>query len=203
MNIQSLNALIQAFNAASDDVTRYHLNYVYLSAKGEFVRFRATEGHMLADFTVGDPELAKLIGDNVYAVSRESLPALKAIAKQYKNMEIHCEIGTANRLVFGKAEVSGCTVEIRTAKETGVEFPDTDGLWPRYNEEPTQIGLNPDLLMDLVKAMREDKRHNIQLVIKDKTAPIIVKCGERKGILMPVRIETETYCEPSKAKASA
>lgn len=205
MQNSTLQGIIQAFNAASNDATRYHINFVYLTAEGGRVRIRATEGHLLADFSTDDAETAKLIGDKTFAVSPDSLPGFKAIAKAYKNMpEVHCELGASNRLAIGKSDISGLIVEVKTDKEAGVECPDTRGIWPRYTEEPVQIGLNAEYLLSLLKAMREDKRQvNVKLVIKDKSAPILVKVGNREGLLMPVRIDTKTYCEPVKVEESA
>jgi hypothetical protein len=199
MKTHTLQAIVQSFNAASNDATRYHLNCVKLTAKDSRVFIAACDGHILSDFSVEDEDTAKLIGNRTYAVAPDSLPGLKILLKAYRLIDAHCESGPSDRLVIGKPEF-GCTIEVKTAKESGIDFPDFDSVKPKnYLVEPTQISFNPDLLMDLVKAIREDKRFSVTLIVKDKLSPILLKCGDREGVLMPIRADHKTYCETPEA----
>jgi DNA polymerase III sliding clamp (beta) subunit (PCNA family) len=200
MKIETLKAIVNAFNSASDEATRYHLNHVCLTPRAGMLTIRATDGHILANFTVEDELFKGMRDKGDYFVSPDSLPMLKALLKEFKNCgEVPSEI-TDDAIVVKSSQVR---IEFEHGKKDGLEFPDTQALYPTYLEEPTQIAFNPELLMDLFKSLKEhEKQSGVVLVVKNKGAPIRVLCGVREGLLMPMRLETKTYCEKKEEGAA-
>lgn len=197
MKLSTLNAIINAFNTASNDATRYHLNHVRVTAYGPMVQVEASDGYMLSDVRVEDKELAELIGSTVYAVSPDALPGLKQAAKLFKTMgRVASRLGDKDALEL----VTGPSViRIDTAREANIQFPDFNQVKPKHPEDSFSISLNPELLLDLLKALQEDKRSTMATLTfgKDPMSPIAVEVSGQQGVLMPMR------GPKSKTKASA
>lgn len=201
MKTETLKAIVNAFNSASDDATRPHIQHVCLTPRAGELKVRATDGHVLASFTLEDELFKGMRERGNYYVSPDSLPLLKTLLKQFKNAgSVPSEVTDSAIIVKGE----GYSIEFKHQSACGVDYPETDRLSPNYTAEPTQIGLNPELLMSLFKSLRDhDRATGVTLVIKDRLAPIRVVCGEREGLLMPMRMPVKTYFEGSEEKESA
>lgn len=189
MQTEVLKAIVQAFNCASEDETRYHLCAVLVTAKTNpsTVVIEATDGHVLSRVEIAD-DFALDIGEHRLLVMRDQLPALKIILKSHKRIPVPAS-WINGRLVIGVQEVSGCQVEIKTDKEHGLKYPDLNQLWPKQ-ERKWRIGIDPELLTALHKAMQDGNGHTKNVIIEgyDEISPLVIKCGDNKGILMPVRL---------------
>lgn len=179
MKIETLNYIIQGFNVASRDVTRYHITHVKVSGHGESVEICATDGHMLTCVTVKDEELAPLLKRPQF-FNRDDLPGLKAIAKNWKHGVPVAEAG--GKVVFGQ----GLTVTSSLVDA----YPELEQLWPKSIDDRFSVSLNAEYLLAMAKAMQEGSRQklNVRLSFKGKLDPIIVGLGEHEGLLMPVRL---------------
>lgn len=181
-----LKTIVNAFNCASEDPTRYQLNSVSVTGEKTRVIVQATDGHILSRVEIED-ELASEIGTKRFLVSRDQLPALKAILKSHRYIPVPTAWNDRGYLVIGLQELSGCQVEIKF--ETQREYPNVDQLWPSRDEIKWKIRFNPQLLCDLHKAMSDGTKatETVRLEISDALSPIIVTCGENRGVLMPAR----------------
>ena len=208
MEYTTLNSIINAFNTTIKDATRYHLMHVRIERTGEsLIRITSTDGKVLSDVTVTDDNLAGHLKKNEpYLASPEVLPALKAIAKEYKRIgSIPARgINADDRHKGFEIYSESMRAEIKLGKELKLEFPDFDRLFPTYVEQPFQVTLNPELLLSLLKAMREHPRQEgVTLVIKDKLSVIRVRVGGNEGLLMPMRCDDKEYVSPQTAGGAA
>lgn len=184
MNAGTLTAIIQAFNSASDDMTRYHICHVLLFAEKGRVQVVATDGHILSRVSVDDSDVAIALKSDRFLVSPEALPALKMLAKEFKH-GIPMKFEDGALVVFSETT----QVQIKTEKTLGIEYPDYLAVWPKVAEDAFSVDLNPELLMSLFKALKEDKRQvGVTLVFRDKLSPILVEVGGNSGVLMPMRL---------------
>ena len=185
MSPETLQYIIKAFNACSDDITRQHINFIKVVNFGDRIEITATDGRMLSCVEVVDAEFAKVLKGAQY-IHRDALPALKLLLKTYKSNGVPVEQLEGKNIRIG----NGTSVE----SERDVTFPDTSHLKPTYPEDALTIGLNAELLFELAKALADESRskssrYQIKLTIKDKGSPILVEVGDNaEGLLMPVRL---------------
>jgi len=189
MRLNTLNKIIlQLENTASHDETRFHINCVEVT-KSAIV---STDGHVLAKVEHEDESLSRL--DKAY-VHREKLPYLKAVAKLYKNaLEVSSVVNESGIYLDEK---------LITEKDD-VRYPNWQQFVPSYSES-VSIGLDADLLMSLVTAIKEGKKTNCKLTFQlnrevnkdgkelsvklNTVSPIHVWTSEKSiGVLMPCRI---------------
>lgn len=153
---------------ASDDVTRPHMCAVQAQPLAfNKVRLVATDGHMMSFVIVVDEELFK---NGECYFHRDQLPQIKIAAKT-------------------KIEYP---VKDLCMKEYNVNFPKTNQYWPDPEVKGCfEIGLDANLLLELVKGITEHKKKTIvHLVFKDELSPIRVFAPNgNEGVLMPCRIE--------------
>lgn len=191
---ETLNAIVNAFNAASDDPTRFHIQQVLLRKEStDKVCIVATNGHILIEKHVIDPEFAATLGKDDFVVAPDCLKPLKLLSKEAKYMPGIEALRDQDRIVIGNAALFGFSVTIKTAKESNIQFPDYKQVTPNYdNRETMEIGFNAEYIIALADALRTDKRQkNVKLVIKDKLSPILVTLAgvdDAIGVLMPVRV---------------
>ena len=186
MEKATLKAIINAFHSASSDPTRWHISHVSLKATNIIVIIEACDGHIMSKMEVVDQDLAKEIGERNFAVSRESLLGLKAILKAAKTYPIVPHRLENGRLIVGSNELSGLEIAVRCDE---IKFPDFDQLWPA-KQGTKLVSIDSDLLAKLVKALDSDelKSGGITLEVIDELSPIVIKRGENRGIIMPMRI---------------
>jgi hypothetical protein len=187
---ETLQAIVAGFNCASDDAIRHNLTGVLVTAASDKVKVVATTGHMISVVEVPDPDAAKLIGETSYFASREELPMLKLLLKEIKKIG-GCQMVADDGAVT--LQHGAVRVTIKSSKAQGIAFPDYQTLFNGvpYPDDTPCVGLNPEYLLDLFKAMADGdlaKRPTMKLVFKDKLSPIVVVIGENTGLLMPMRI---------------
>lgn len=192
METSTLNAIIRAFECASKDPTRPALNHVLIATDPERrqIKVAATDGHMLSEVTCQDKTLPELLGDRGrFLVTRDSLPVLKLIAKDFKGLgyaEIPCKREGDSLLL---SDLSGRQVTIKAEKTVAV-YPDYAHIKPTYPDEAFSISFNPELLLSLAKALAEDKKKlGVTLKFKGRLDPILVTnhTDGAMGLLMPMR----------------
>lgn len=202
MLLTTLNAIVNSFNAASTDVTRYHMTYVRLTAKGKQVQLEASDGHVLSTVLAEDEELAALVNSREYAVSPDAKAALKALAKDIKTVGgCISKLGDNDSLVLVTATGS---IVIETTKRANIMFPQYQQVKPKLSGEEYCVSFNPNLLMDLYKALNSEKRNEcVTLILRNPIDPIVVDHGGQRGVLMPMRSALVTeYQRIQKEKAA-
>lgn len=185
MKLETLKTIINAFHAASDDATRYHMTHVLLRPMGNKFRIVATDGYMLSDVTVEDPGAGEFVQTD-YLVAPEMLASLKALVKEFKNQGVLPQKqGEKGCVAIGASFV----VPLRTARDMGIEYPDFERVIPKLNGERVTMHLNAEFLHNLAKAMTDDPRGLFQVTLEQGAgnSPILVTYGNNTGVLMPWR----------------
>lgn len=186
MKLQTLKYIAQAFNVASDDATRYALQHVSVkqSKQSNKVEIAATNGHALSLILSDDAELFNALKDKTIMVSQEQLPLIKAIIKKYPKAE-EAPFSVADN---GQIYIDSF-LKLSTDKELNISYPNYEAFIPQSTGYDFEIGFNPELLMDIYKAMNTEKRSNgIKIKWKDKLSPIIVCHDNQESLLMPMRL---------------
>ena len=187
MKIDTLNAIIRAFQTASTDQTRFNIQHVKMTASEDKIILESSDGHMMTTQVVDDAELSKDLG-YIYAVSPDLLPILEQLAKGYKTIKMipHSLDGSILTL-----KGFGISVQIKTSNHAGVTFPDYKLMNPTPTEQFTEIGLNAEYLLAILKTLRtSNKTTGVTLKIRDKLSPIELSCisdNEVSALLMPLR----------------
>lgn len=193
VQVSTLKAILNSFNAASEDPTRIHLNCVAITRLDDKrLQLEAVDGFMLARVHVVDSEIAeKMPVDLRLVVMREQIPTLKLLMKSNKYGFEHEWSGDS--LIVGTEKVNGLVVRIKSDKLNSVSFPNTQQMLPWYGEKKTaKIAFNAEFLHDLAKAMQDETRKTAHIQIEfapedNGLSPISVRCGDNYGVLMPVR----------------
>lgn len=186
MKIETLKAIINAFNAASKDPTRYTLNCVRVEINGSKLTIEASDGHILSTVTLTDEDFSGN-ESRIYAVQPHNLPLLKLLLKSAKKLpgveHNIMEDGTVN------ASFDGVTVSIKTAKSEKIEFPDFEQVKPKPADDAFTIAFNPELLSALFESLKQEKRtKGAKLTFTKGVGPILVEVDGQKGALMPMRV---------------
>lgn len=182
MKRETLQYLVQAFNCASDDATRWTMNHVELKAIDGRVRIQATTGHALSVVFVSDDDLIELIKNDPVYFSRESLTGLKHILKESKRLL------DVPATMTDKILSIGASVVVKSEKDIAGEFPDTSKLAPTYPDDAFVFGFDAVKLVLLVKAMQSRPDSFVRLRVKGKLDPIEVTVDGNVGLLMPCRV---------------
>lgn len=191
MDKLTLTKIIDAFSVASKDETRYQLTAVKVKALDDSrVKIIATDGTMLSEYINVDPELAlnilKTESDTVFA-TRDMLPVLKIVAK---------ETIIPDACSNGRVEIGfpgGVIATLKTERELGFSYPDTDVLWTNTEtgEDTVEINLNPDLIKAVFQSLKSEKgQKGVKLTIKKAPKgfnPVVVSVGGQNGLVMPMR----------------
>lgn len=186
-----IQAIIRAFNAASKDFTRMALTHVLVQRSGDSIEVVGCDGYMISRVFIPEPEFSKLMKPGIqYLVAPDSLPMLKAILKDCKSIGICPARFDSDSIVFSNI-LGNMAVTVKTTKAIGFEYPDYERVIPQCDGQ-TVIGLNPEFLLDLFKALSGSKRPSVVLTIKDGATAVIVDAmdndGNRQtGFLMPIR----------------
>ena len=190
MKTETLKYIVQAFNCASDDGTRYTIQGVLVYADAGAIHVVATDGHILSETKVSDVELEPIMGSDRYVVTPDLLPLLKQLAKDFKTPGgMDCEKTADGILLKG----FGFTVTIKTEKALGWEYPDYKQVIPKNNDSFV-VGFNPEYLWNLFESMKHDKRASgvVLRFSSDPIKPIIVEVDgnpDARGVLMPRRVK--------------
>lgn len=187
MKTETLKSIVNAFKCASKDPTRIHIQHVLLTAKGDQVTIRATNGALISRVILADPELAQVIRDRRIMVSPENLAALKVILKDYKNLPGLCERSDEKGIIL-EAQLSRFEVTLQTEKESSLKFPDVDHLEPTYPDEAPVVSFDPAKLLALFEGMKQEKRTIAVKMTFNQSGPILVSVDGQSGLLMPCRM---------------
>lgn len=215
-----LETIVRMNHAASTDAMRYFLNGVHVVAttandsKTTTWTIQATDGHALAKTVMVTKSQSTewathakhvegvksgaitgtLIDNGEFIVPSDAMPRLKAFLKTFpKSMSGELPIKAldmGNKVI--RLEALGEAVEFRAIDG---EFPKTKQLFAGPETRPFKVAFNPELLMNLYKAMKADKRHTCVTMSFDPEGPlssILVDCGESHGVLMPIRLPNVT-----------
>lgn len=185
MNKTTLDYIVNAFEVAGDDATRFSLTNVRIESDGkETLRIVACDGHSLSVKTVKD-ECAPKFDKPVY-FSRESLSLLKTLLKNWKAIS-RFEVTTDDKGISVKLGET----PIRMTFETKDFYPDYQSVIPKIVGKKVELGLNPELLISVLKALRNEKEQVAVKLVFDPTkkySPIVVQVGDDSGVVMPMRI---------------
>jgi hypothetical protein len=187
MKLETLNSIINAFHAASDDTTRYALGHVRIESDGVAkLRIVATEGHYLAVVNAEDEEAAKTMGKWNYHVSPDQLALLKAVAKAWKH-------GIPMLAQDKAVMLGGNGVTVTLSADPTFEYPDYNIVIPKnMPDDAVSFSFSAEYLHSLWKALggnaRRGNLEGITLTVKDSLSPIMVKVGDQTGVLMPRRM---------------
>ena len=186
-----LEQVLETYAIASKDRTRYDLNAVLLRLKGTSAIVVATNGHALVEtrFTI-DATVEE--GNAEIFFKDAEIKKLKVFLKETKKIDlIELEIA-GNEVKFF------CSFDSFAFKNCdGLNFPEYEPVVPKKisGENMLAITLNPELLMNLFKAMNPRSTSDMVTLMIDKTSPsfnpIAVLGGNesQKAVLMPGQVE--------------
>jgi len=180
MRTELINRMIALMPIASKNPTRFHLSGIAVSCiDTSTILLEVTDGHRMIREEVKDDILPSMLGDDKILITRDALP-------QLKNCININGIDRDKKLIMllGSGAIS---LEILS------NYPNLKQLEPNEHELTHKIGFNAQYIIELAKALTESKQVNICLRVKfneDKqvNAPMIVQVGNRKSVLMPVRV---------------
>jgi hypothetical protein len=195
MPVAVLRAVLRAFQCASEDVTRSHIGgvYVHRSPIAGSVFVVSTNGWTMARTRFDAPELFAMLPEKHGVMfARETMPVIKAILKDQG------KIGGVRIMPEGSGivvrSISGLVV---SAARTDL-FPDYTQVMPLDREDTFSIGLNPDLLIALADAIRDNPKKKgsavgITLHFGDELSPVVIRTlpgesCEAIGVIMPMRL---------------
>lgn len=190
MKIETLKAIVNMFNAASTDETRFVLNHVRMTSpeKGK-VLLQASDGYVLSEVILEDETLASDIGKMEYAVAPHSVPYLKLTLKACKHQsEInHVKQTDDDSIVVADGNASA---KISKARNGSIEFPDFERVKVMPKEDAFTIGLNVEYLENLLKSMRSDSRQKVVKLTfgENNLSPVKVEVADQAGLIMPCRV---------------
>lgn len=177
----TLEMIIRAFNAASDDVTRFNLcNVKVTRVEGRF-EISATNGPILSCSKMVDDDEDVKVWEGTQYFHREQLSALKLILKE-------CIYTVPVQANPDRTVQLGMMITVKS--DRSVEWPKVEGLRPVYPENAFTVIFNPEFLLALSKALTIDKNVSraVVLTFKDAKSPILVTVGDNEGLLMPARL---------------
>lgn len=186
MQTDTIKAIINSFNAASDDMTRYNLTFVLMHSGGNgWVKIVATDGAILSNVSIHDPNLSSELKSHRYLISPDTIPMLKTLLKEFKTAGgVPCEVTSDNVTL----KTDTFHVEFKSEQALNISFPDISRLKPEYSEDAFQIKINPELLHQLFKAMNQEKKDaGLTLTFKDSKTPVLARIGESEGLIMPMQ----------------
>jgi DNA polymerase III sliding clamp (beta) subunit (PCNA family) len=175
---ETLIKIINGFNSASPDPTRYHLQCVQITK----THIAATDGHILSKVEHNDAALAPL-SDGYILIHKDQLPYLKLVLKDNRKMPIiiGVEVAANGMLISNKL--------VSLADE--LKYPNIEPLIPKYNKVQYTIALDSDLLSRLTDALGSSKTKVVKLQFGTANDPVIVTVTDQPndiGVLMPARM---------------
>src|ERR1035437_4506283 len=129
----TIRSIIQAFNAASNDATRYALNFVKISK--DYIE--ATDGRVLCRVKLDDSDFKDDLKNETYYADREHLPLFKAVLKQYKNFSTMPTTSDHHSITCGFP--GRIQFVLKTAESLSMVYPNTDSIWPKDFKDPYVI----------------------------------------------------------------
>ena len=185
----TLELLLQTFEASSKDETRINLNTVRLGRNQDGVMvLDGCDGHILArHYIVEEFELDESI--LIHKVGKSKLSGFLKTNKSYNMFDIDLDVETNRNLrIYTKDQRDGIIMPVVFR-----EYAKIDAVIPTKlkEEDILEISINPELLMRLYKSLNKGSRIP-RVVLKvnknNNTTPIMVSSGESNlGIIMPVR----------------
>lgn len=189
-------AILNAYACASGDATRYHLmSPIVRKVDSTTVEVVANNGHCLSRRQVVVGALAEALQDGVcYQPVEGALDLLKLMLKKApKSYSVFEACSGKDSFTLQNAQSK---VEIRLTKQE--LYPDFEHIYPKLNAETTiTLGLNPEYLVDLLKAMAQSKGDRSIYLSFDTSkvvngqylTPMMIQVGqEKQGLLMPCRL---------------
>ncbi len=187
-----IETIIRIQTAASKDPVRYFISGPCIDVVNGKYRVRATDGYSFVQYLT-DVDAPKGFVPRI--IPSDAIPKLKLMLKNSPKRVtdgFYLTEVSKDRLRFGfgnpEKPVESCDVLCIDG-----EFPNTDSVahlsldaGPRSFE----VCLNPELLLNLYKAMNSEKRDQLTTLSFDPTnpmSPILVEHGGVKGLLMPMR----------------
>lgn len=182
-------------NVASKEQARYFLTAVCLDSPPESrrLRLRASNGTQLLESVYDLDSLPELLERRECLVYPEAVASLELMLKQNKRQEIFYTAIVSNKLILKWSPNVGDSVTMGELSSGNI-YPNTDAIKPNSDNYTLEFALNPELLLKLFKASRNDansKALKFKIKVNEKLAPVIVTCvgqHDEYGIIMPVRI---------------
>lgn len=189
INLENFMHIVNLRHAASTDETRYHLNGVHFNLKtglGE-----ATDGHILTQAQIGLTDENREENDpESLIIPPQALTAMAKVKKKEKHM-------FTVKLSFKSISLQGLETNMTWELIAGT-FPrklNTSPIWDSTKSSETfSVSFNPELLAKIHEALKDDKesKENLGLTFtfnsKDNKSPIAIRRGDKKALLMPMRM---------------
>lgn len=158
-NLELIRRIVQLENVASKDETRFHINGVFVEVGKEMrdecltVNITATDGHCLASEEWEVEGLDLSFAGESFIVNRDSIKLLKPFLSQWKKIKsIPMTLDRQKQVIFMGAN------EFSLRVDSQGHYPKWRQLLPKENDFDAEIGLNPELLMLLAKAAKENNQ---------------------------------------------
>lgn len=177
-NLEVLERIAALMPIASQDQTRHHINGVAIeSIEPGRARLLVTDGHRLIIEPISTSLFDALT--SIVLINRSHAPLVKLAIKQ-PNDEIN--LSTAGESIFAG--------NVAIPFDSSIKYPSVDALVPKIDSTCASIGFNAKYLLELQKALsgKLNRNNGIKIQFKDALSPIVVSCGERQAVLMPMRI---------------
>lgn len=191
ISIDTLKAIVAAFNSSSQDTTRHNITGVLLRPEGDNLFIVSTDGHIMMRDKRTEPELCAAMGKD-YFVHNSQCKFLKNLIKEAKfRTGIDCHVDENEQVVKFSTLDNSFSTDVKSCDRQSITFPDYESVFkPTYDRESeTVIGLNPELLVKLFEAMKLEKHtKGVKLKIKGPKEPIVVEVEGKQGLIMPMRI---------------
>lgn len=179
MNKETLAKIINAFNCASADPARYHLQCVQVTK----THIAAIDGHILSKVEHDDSALAPIC-DGYILIHRDQLPYLKLVLKDHRKLPMIFHVAVSSTAML----ISNKLISLADAPR----YPNIENLIPAQGREKKYtIALDADLLVRLANALGNPKSNIVTLEFGDANDPIRVlqrDLPHAVGVLMPARM---------------
>lgn len=165
---------------AGKDETRSHLMGVNFDI--ELMECAATDGIALAFLPIEKGQIIEATGHSKFIISTKDCKEILKIMKKQKVNRVGLEIMGIDAI----CKITSNQTYTFKVFEYG-EFPDYRSIIPRFKEK-FEVALNPDLLMQLKKALGRNKKDGLKLQFDTSKSVIKIICdGQYQGVLMPMR----------------
>lgn len=209
MKKETLNAIVNALNSASTDVTRPQIGGVLVRPASMIgvIEVIATNGACLSKNALEDKgfyETLKAICSKGVYLPAESVKALKALKVKTPVAPSQLNYSSLSVTVNGQTtSVMSVPQDVALAGNNAhLIYPDVNQVIPNYSEENSiRVGFDADLLSKIVDALKENKKSPGRIIFeipmtggpqsapyKDKPYLIKLGAGMELGVLMPTRI---------------
>lgn len=189
MQKSTIKRISQLMGIASKDMTRYHLNGVFLAKLDNRVRLKVTDGHRAILEYLDDQELFGKLPGGEWIVRQDRQPVLKLLLKDFCPLT-HSSLNkekTAFRMSFGDL-----TLLLEKA-----ESPDFSSIGTApQSENRVRIGINARYLYEMIKSLQESPKQETVVLELERSSlsdsgylkPVwLTRPDHQKAVVMPCK----------------